>query len=286
MDRRLSTGVLVLLMFCPVNLGAGEFWNKKQPADWTAEELNALLTKSPWAKQAKVSFDSDGPGGGGVPGGRGGSDRSGGGPGGWPGGGTIGIPGGGPIGIPGTTGRGGGIGGRFPGGGIPTGRQGGSRGDGGERRTRGDFSPPQVIVRWASALPIQQALERSDPSDSCSGKESQTDYYAICAVGFRPMRQRERDDDAEGDGRRSDPDRLRQILMEQTFLRSGGRGPIYPEKVEVVQKGGSQVLLFLFSRDSRIADQGEVEFVSRMGPLQFKTTFKPKDMKYRGQLAL
>lgn len=34
---------------------ANEFWNEKKPEDWTPEEVQELLTKSPWAKDAAVS---------------------------------------------------------------------------------------------------------------------------------------------------------------------------------------------------------------------------------------
>jgi hypothetical protein len=34
---------------------AGEFWNAKKPEDWTDDEIQELLTKSPWAKEASVS---------------------------------------------------------------------------------------------------------------------------------------------------------------------------------------------------------------------------------------
>jgi hypothetical protein len=38
-----------------------EFWDEKQPADWTKDEVQELLTKSPWARDAIVSYNS-GPG--------------------------------------------------------------------------------------------------------------------------------------------------------------------------------------------------------------------------------
>ena len=77
--KRHFFAVILMLAFCAVTLGAEEFWNKKQPGEWSADELNTLLTKSPWAKEAKVSFEGGGPGGGrqggagggGYPGGRG-----------------------------------------------------------------------------------------------------------------------------------------------------------------------------------------------------------------------
>jgi hypothetical protein len=33
-----------------------EFWNEKNPADWTLDEIDLLLNKSPWAKEAQVSY--------------------------------------------------------------------------------------------------------------------------------------------------------------------------------------------------------------------------------------
>jgi hypothetical protein len=33
-----------------------EFWNEKKPSDWTAEEIDLLLNKSPWAKEASISY--------------------------------------------------------------------------------------------------------------------------------------------------------------------------------------------------------------------------------------
>ena len=35
---------------------AKEFWNEKKPSDWTAEEVDLLLNKSPWAKEAAISY--------------------------------------------------------------------------------------------------------------------------------------------------------------------------------------------------------------------------------------
>lgn len=43
-----------------------EFWNQKQPSEWTPAEIEELLTQSPWAKIAAVSF-TGGIGGAGAP---------------------------------------------------------------------------------------------------------------------------------------------------------------------------------------------------------------------------
>jgi hypothetical protein len=43
-----------------------EFWNQKQPSDWTPAEIEELTTQSPWAKPASVNF-TGGIGGAGAP---------------------------------------------------------------------------------------------------------------------------------------------------------------------------------------------------------------------------
>ncbi len=40
---------------------AKEFWDEKKPSDWSPAEIQELLTASPWAKEASISYDS-GPG--------------------------------------------------------------------------------------------------------------------------------------------------------------------------------------------------------------------------------
>src|ERR1035438_5781185 len=128
---------------------SSDFWNKKEPAEWSSEEIDKLVTKSPWARQvnassAAMSRQSGGSGGGGGNGGGTGDPGIGGGGGGYPGGGGGGYPGGGGMGSPG----GGGMGGRGSGGG-------GRRGGGG--------GPMPVsytaTVRWESAKPVQGALK-------------------------------------------------------------------------------------------------------------------------------
>ena len=56
--------------------GESEFWNKKDPSQWSSDEIEKLKTKSPWAKSVTISLrqSSSGGNGGGVgyPGGGGG----------------------------------------------------------------------------------------------------------------------------------------------------------------------------------------------------------------------
>jgi hypothetical protein len=46
-----------------------EFWDQKEPSEWSEKEVKRLLTNSPWAKDAAVEFNMDDMPGGGPPGG-------------------------------------------------------------------------------------------------------------------------------------------------------------------------------------------------------------------------
>jgi hypothetical protein len=39
----------------PFNGKESDFWNRKEPAQWSSEEIDRLVTASPWAKQVKAS---------------------------------------------------------------------------------------------------------------------------------------------------------------------------------------------------------------------------------------
>ena len=163
----------------PLNAGTVDFWNKKPPADWTNEEIDRLISKSPWAKLAKAQYapgegnyddetqgtTSRGTGsgnGGGYPGGGTGTG------GGYPGGGG-GYPGGG-GGYPGGGRPGGGIG--IPGiGGLSIPGLGRKRGNGGTP------SPYEGTVRWESARPILEAMKAPLP-------EAFAGHYVISVSGI------------------------------------------------------------------------------------------------------
>jgi hypothetical protein len=107
--------------------GAGEIWNSKDYTQWSAEEVNRILTDSPWAKQVNASFSTP----------KREEEVS-----------VIPPPGASTANMGGTRG-------------VTDGRW-----DGGVGRNIDD-SPPKlpVTVRWDSALPVRQALLRSRPAD-------------------------------------------------------------------------------------------------------------------------
>src|SRR5271154_6431850 len=90
---------------CAIALGAGEVWNSKDYTQWSDDDINQILTNSPWAKKTNVTPEgqpmgqrhSRGGDLGGVSGGRMGGQTY---PGGGGGGGEYGGNGGGVYGRP------------------------------------------------------------------------------------------------------------------------------------------------------------------------------------------
>ncbi|HUE05103.1 MAG TPA: hypothetical protein VMR62_36485 [Bryobacteraceae bacterium] len=118
----LASGALAQSCF-RLYAGDADFWNKKDPSQWSSEEIDKLKTKSPWAKTVSITMRQSGSGGNG---------------------GGAGYPGGGGMG-------GGGMGG----GGMGRGRRGGMGAPAGVEY-HGE-------VRWLSAKPIQAALKSPVP---------------------------------------------------------------------------------------------------------------------------
>jgi hypothetical protein len=238
------------------------FWLEKPADQWTKEEIAEAMTKSPWAQQVSVQLSGGmggmGGGGGGRRGGMGGGMPGGGGGmgGGMPGGEGMGGPGGG-----------GGMGG--PGGGGMPGGPGGGMG----------MPEIKALVRWESAEPLRLARKIAWPPQ----------YERMYVLSVSGMGQRR----GMGQGQGSvDPEEARQRMMSQlresTELRRKGREPVGPETIDVQEGNGGRVLLFAFPHGPEpiTAEEKEVEFRTRLGPLDLRTKFKPKDMMYQGRLAL
>ncbi len=250
-----------------------DFWETKSSSDWNSEEVDRMITKSPWAKEVNVSSGNrmGGPGNGGGGRSRGGL--------GFPGGG-IGFPGGG-GGYPGGGNRGG-----YPGGGGYPSGGGGYPGSG-----RGGGSTINATVRWESALPVQEALhlhaddEKPDPDFE--------KYYVIALIGDLPSGRHGRnnddsDDNSDDDDRKDRADRRMEAFNDYTRLERKD-GPLHLEKVDEGSRTGSRGpgVYFYFSRKNEISmDDKEVDFSTKVGAAEIKAKFTLKDMRYHGKLAL
>jgi hypothetical protein len=237
-----------------------EFWEAKPASDWTADEIDRMLTKSPWAKDASVMSSGQGLGNG--------SGRS--------RGGGIGFPGGG----------GGGIG--FPGGGGG-GRQGGGYPGAGGGGNDGGRERLTATVRWESARPIQEAL-RIGASDEKPNEDFEN-YYVIALIGDLSASSAQRrssstsDDDGDSTTR---ADRRLQELKESARLERKD-GPISLEKVEEGSRVGSRGpgVYFYFDRKADVSmDDKFVNFSTKLGRMDIKAKFTMKEMSYHGKLAV
>jgi hypothetical protein len=246
----------------PLDATTSGFWNKKPPGDWSTEEIDTLITKSPWAKEASARGTAPEGGGYGSPNGS-------------PNGGGMGMP---RIGIPGIGGIGMGGGGRRMGG-----NRGGGRGQQGGALYRG-------TVRWESAQPVQDALKSPLPEEFAN-------HYVIAVIGFPLPGGQRRYQDEQGDypPRQSQDDNPPRRSRDDTLDNLKQFTTLQPKGKELAQAGVVQQqtssnsnLLFGFSKDSLTLtkDDKEVLFSTTLGRLVIRAKFDPKEMLYRGRLAV
>jgi hypothetical protein len=247
-------------------LCAADAWKNPDYTQWSTEDVQKVLTKSPWAKETTISM-----GAGGYPGaGRGGSRRGGG------GGGGMGDMGGG----------GGGMGG------------GGSRGGmgGGGMDGESQQGPPaqKITIRWESAMPVKEAEMKARYGDHMPAK-GETGYtldqtpttYAVSVIGMRIAGggRRRQGDSTDQASERSPADQMKDRLMSSTQLVRKGKDPIFPQDVRM--NTTTNIIVFLFPKNDAISeDDKEVEFVTTIGQTQIKQKFSLKDMHFNGKLEL
>ncbi|HLH00460.1 MAG TPA: hypothetical protein VKX49_29415 [Bryobacteraceae bacterium] len=275
-------GIALTGTACALALFAADSWKNRDYTQWTDDDINKILTDSPWAKEQTVTPQRPNYGG---RGGGGGMGRRGG----------IGFPGGGyPGGYPG----GGYPGGGYPGGGYPGGGGRYPRGGGYPDDTGGGYpntAPMNVTIRWDSALPVQQALQRQGAASAEEAKavaEASEKYYVVSVFGFRmPANRRNRygagnpDSDDDQDRTHTSADALRSQLLDAAQLVPKGGRAIYAQDVQVESLGSE--IHFLFPRTPPIAPSAkEVDFILEVRGLKLQHKFHLPDMQYQGQLAL
>jgi len=124
---RFAFGIAGAFVSRSAAFAASDFWNRKQPSEWTEEEIHHLLNKSPWAKEVNGGARPDRNAMTGAPPA---PDVSGGGP-----GRGMGAPGG----------------------------YNGEYGE--ERRNRGARPATAVTIRWESAQPVLDATKEKLPAE-------------------------------------------------------------------------------------------------------------------------
>lgn len=245
-------------------LAAGAPWNKERfwetipYSEWNGEQVDAMLTDSPWAKEYTLRFDLTDPGER-----RPGFDYS-----------EASMPGGGGYpqggGIPGT-----GI--PWPGGGGGRSAPSGYPGGGGRPSVK---SEAYLTIRWSSALPVRQALAieqhgRDVPPAVREELERPVQEYVIEVFGLPAI--------VVHNG----VEELERELARFTSLEASGGPRVKADWVEVPPQGAHLSMTFRFPRKQMFAaDHKEIRFHAVAGPFEIQQKFKPKNMMHRGELAL
>ena len=224
---------------------AADFWEEKGFTSWSDREVEEMMTDSPWSRTVTVALRIPAAGRdfGASSIGRGGSNMFG-------------------VRLPDGAGD----------------RNEANPGD--DRRPSNRFgatSSPQraaLTVTWRSALPIKQAVVRSDvgrnqqiPSELQQFLEQDEPYYVVSVSGI--------------------PEQLHQAAISETFLRRDNGKAIAPYNVEVVEQGELSMLVWYFPRHDAITlEDDEVEFVTKLGDTEIRRSFQLEDMLFEGLLAL
>ena len=280
MKKSILLALLVLLG--SAGLRAADFWEKKEYKQWKPKDVHKMLTKSPWARNVSLdamrmrrgAFENleGGPTQG--PGARGDPDQAQGGGGRDAGFGGVGAGSGQPQGS--SVGSGGGLG-------PPSGGPGSSGpGLGGRRPGAGRRGPPpiNVTVRWASALPVKQAIIRSryrgDFEESEKDKQllnMKDEQYVVLLSGLpsrmaRALRNTDR-------------------IKEMTVLHRKKKDPIAAASVELLPRDQFVEIFLFFPRTAAIAlEDKDVELRTQVGPFKIKRKFKLKNMVFKDKLEL
>jgi hypothetical protein len=208
---------------------ARDFWNEKKPSDWTEDEIQQMLTKSPWAKDASI-FDSAAHKGLSTAPRAGGGNRRGGRS------ATAGSP-------------------------LPSG---------------GNASPWRATVRWESALPVRDALKAPKTADV-------EENYIIALIGDIPGVGVPSDDDGPAERQQ------KLAILKETTRLERKNDPLELQRARIAPRTplSPAGTLFYFSRVFPLtAEDKQVTFVTKVGPLEVKCKFTLRDMMYRGSLEL
>jgi hypothetical protein len=257
----------LLLLACAVCMWAADFWTSKPYTDWSAKELQKMMSDSPWAHRVDVELSVRMPNvssqseSGGRGRGKGG------------GGGDIATADGGATSGADLSGTRGGAGGPAGAGGGPN--------DGPVTQTM------PVMLVWQTALPVKQALMKAKfGAEAASSADAKTylereEQYIVLNVGGLPTYAAQ---SAEGDAKAA--------LLKLTSLNVKGKDPLRAVEVQFSKRERVVDALFFFPRATAgssgafSSDDKELEFSTKFEKLAVKYRFKLKDMLYHGKLEL
>ena len=138
------------------------------------------------------------------------------------------------------------------------------------------MAPPRrtrLTVRWESALPVKQASLRRGLGDAAALADvlqflkQDEPFYRVAVVGIP--------------GELTEAVASLGELRDATTLRARGRTALVPVDVRLMYEDGLLGIEFHFLRTEPIAlDDGEVEFITKLGRVQVRRTFKLAEMMF------
>lgn len=239
---KLLHALMAILCLGAAAVHADNFWEKTKFPDWSEKEVRKMLNNSPWAHAVDIRLS--------ILGSRSTGRRRGGGTGG--------------LGGEQATGAGAGIPGRG-GSAVP------------------ETAPVITVhVRWRSALPVRQAMAKSQFGDEVMSSPeaakllSHLEKIYVVEVAGVPLR-----------ALQGTPD----TLKSNAFLKIKGKPLIHATDIrgEREQDGVNLYLIFPRGQDAThqiSLEDKEVEFVIDLGPTTVKRKFKLREMVYEGKLEL
>lgn len=146
-----------------------------------------------------------------------------------------------------------------------------------------------VTVRWESALPVKQALLRlkfgnqlppeSDPNYTLNSVE---DHYIVAITGLVLPRAKKKPGE---DG--SPQDRIRDEFLATGQLIRRNKPALGASEVRVNPPEARDEVLFLFPKTDPISlDEKDVTFQTEQGAFEIRRVFHLKEMQYQGKLEL
>ena len=248
--RRLAGTLGIWLLACGV-LAAADFWDDKYYTSWSAEEVEQMLTDSPWSRAITVVLP----------------------------GAALGDGAGGPRANPDDIGRLATRDGvadylltrettRY----LPRRRE----------RLPSSTVPPRMTltVSWRSALPVKQALARAQAGIGAPIPPAQQAFL----IQYEPLYIVS----VAGIPRQLTEGLNQQALLAETILARKDKQPIVAEDVEPFFESDETVILeFAFLRDDAITllDR-EVKFVTKLGDTEIERSFELQDMMFGDALAM
>jgi len=151
-------------------------------------------------------------------------------------------------------------------------------GGGGEDRSPRSRPRPQSFplgLRWESALPVKLAKLRASNSDSLP-LALDDQGYQIAVYGI-----------PDSDAAKGDPRKIGESLKNNAALKREGKKDVRPTRVEVFRREDGPVIIYLFPLSAEITKKdGAVRFEAHIGRIEILEAFDLAQMEFMGKLEL